>query len=154
MNIIKTDIPDVLIFEPRVFGDARGFFFESFSSKVFNEAVGRQVDFVQDNHSQSQKGVLRGLHYQKGEYSQAKLVRVLKGKVLDVAVDLRRSSPTFGKHVSALLSEENKRQFFIPRGHTQLRVDDHVLFISDDQEALVQAYEELGVNNYSLDSNA
>ncbi|AZL77735.1 hypothetical protein EI690_06780 [Klebsiella pneumoniae] len=95
MNIIKTDIPEVLIFEPRVFGDARGFFFESFSSKVFNEAVGRQVEFVQDNHSQSQKGVLRGLHYQLDPHAQGKLVRCVEGEVFDVAVDIRRSSPTY-----------------------------------------------------------
>lgn len=116
MNIIKTDIPEVLIFEPRVFGDARGFFFESFSSKVFNEAVGRQVDFVQDNHSQSQKGVLRGLHYQLAPHAQGKLVRCVEGEVFDVAVDIRRSSPTFGKWVGAVLSAENKRQLWIPEG--------------------------------------
>ncbi|HHX2213110.1 TPA: dTDP-4-dehydrorhamnose 3,5-epimerase, partial [Klebsiella pneumoniae] len=102
-------IPEVLIFEPRVFGDARGFFFESFSSKVFNEAVGRQVEFVQDNHSQSQKGVLRGLHYQLDPHAQGKLVRCVEGEVFDVAVDIRRSSPTFGKWVGAVLSAENKR---------------------------------------------
>ena len=116
MNIIKTDIPDVLIFEPRVFGDARGFFYESFSSKVFNEAVGRQVEFVQDNHSQSQKGVLRGLHYQLDPHAQGKLVRCVEGEVFDVAVDIRRSSPTFGKWVGAVLSAENKRQLWIPEG--------------------------------------
>lgn len=116
MNIIKTDIPDVLIFEPRVFGDARGFFFESFSSKVFDEAVGRHVEFVQDNHSQSQKGVLRGLHYQLDPHSQGKLVRCTEGEVFDVAVDIRRSSPTFGQWVGVVLSAENKRQLWIPEG--------------------------------------
>ena len=116
MNIIKTDIPEVLIFEPRVFGDARCFFFESFSSKVFDEAVGRKVEFVQDNHSQSQKGVLRGLHYQLDPHAQGKLVRCIEGEVFDVAVDIRRSSPTFGKWVGAVLSAENKRQLWIPEG--------------------------------------
>ena len=116
MNIIKTDIPEVLIFEPRVFGDARGFFFESFSSKVFDEAVGRKVEFVQDNHSQSQKGVLRGLHYQLDPHAQGKLVRCIEGEVFDVAVDLRRSSPTFGQWVGATLSAQNKAQFWVPAG--------------------------------------
>ena len=116
MNIIKTDIPEVLIFEPRVFGDARGFFFESFSSKVFHEAVGRKVEFVQDNHSQSQKGVLRGLHYQLDPHAQGKLVRCIEGEVFDVAVDLRRSSPTFGQWVGATLSAQNKAQFWVPAG--------------------------------------
>ena len=104
-----------VLIEPNVYSDERGYFMEAFKKEEFEAKIG-PVDFVQDNESKSSFGVLRGLHYQKGEYSQAKLVRVLKGKVLDVAVDLRRSSPTFGKHVSALLSEENKRQFFIPRG--------------------------------------
>ncbi|HHG8775552.1 TPA: dTDP-4-dehydrorhamnose 3,5-epimerase, partial [Raoultella planticola] len=114
MNIIKTAIPDVLICEPKVFGDARGFFFESFSSKVFDEAVGRKVEFVQDNHSQSQKGVLRGLHYQLAPHAQGKLVRCVEGEVFDVAVDVRRSSPTFGQWVGVVLSAENKRQLWIP----------------------------------------
>ena len=116
MNIIKTDIPEVLIFEPRVFGDARGFFFESFSSKVFDEAVGRKVAFVQDNHSQSQKGVLRGLHYQLDPHAQGKLVRCIEGEVFDVAVDMRRSSPTFGQWVGEILSADNKRQLWVPEG--------------------------------------
>ena len=116
MNIIKTDIPEVLIFEPRVFGDARGFFFESFSSKVFDEAVGRKVEFVQDNHSQSQKGVLRGLHYQLDPHAQGKLVRCIEGEVFDVAVDIRRSSPTFGQWVGEILSADNKRQLWVPPG--------------------------------------
>ena len=115
MNYIQTEIDGVWLIEPKVFFDERGYFMEAFKKEEFEAKIG-PVDFVQDNESKSSFGVLRGLHYQKGEYSQAKLVRVLKGKVLDVAVDLRRSSPTFGKHVSALLSEENKRQFFIPRG--------------------------------------
>ena len=115
MNYIQTEIDGVWLIEPNVYSDERGYFMEAFKKEEFEAKIG-PVDFVQDNESKSSFGVLRGLHYQKGEYSQAKLVRVLKGKVLDVAVDLRRSSPTFGKHVSALLSEENKRQFFIPRG--------------------------------------
>lgn len=116
MNVIKTDIPDVLIFEPKVFGDDRGFFFESFSQKVFEEAVGRKVEFVQDNHSKSCKDVLRGLHYQLEPYAQGKLVRCVAGEVFDVAVDIRKSSPTFGKWVGVNLSAENKRQLWIPEG--------------------------------------
>jgi dTDP-4-dehydrorhamnose 3,5-epimerase len=103
------------VIEPRVFNDARGYFFEAWKQEEFNEHVG-EVDFIQDNESKSSFGVLRGLHYQKGDLSQAKLVRVIKGKVMDVAVDIRKSSPTFGKHVMVELSEDNKRQFFIPRG--------------------------------------
>lgn len=115
MNIIKTSIEGVVILEPRIFADDRGCFFESFSQKVFDELV-RPIRFVQDNESKSKYGVLRGLHFQKGEHAQSKLVRVVKGQVWDVAVDIRRGSPTFGKYVSVELSEENKRQFFIPRG--------------------------------------
>lgn len=116
MNVIKTDIPDVLIFEPKVFGDARGFFFESFNQNIFDEAVGRKVEFVQDNHSQSQHGVLRGLHYQLAPHAQGKLVRCAEGEVFDVAVDIRKSSPTFGQWVGVNLSAENKRQLWIPEG--------------------------------------
>jgi len=116
MNVIKTDIPDVLIFEPKVFGDERGFFFESFSQKVFEEAVGRKVEFVQDNHSKSSKGVLRGLHYQLAPHAQGKLVRCVAGEVFDVAVDIRKDSATFGKWVGVNLSAENKRQLWIPEG--------------------------------------
>ncbi len=115
MDYIKTAIDGVYIIEPRVFKDERGYFFESWKQADFEEHIGK-VNFIQDNESKSSYGVLRGLHYQKGEYSQAKLVRVIKGRVLDVAVDLRKSSPTFGKHVAVELSEDNKRQFFIPRG--------------------------------------
>ena len=115
MQAIRTVISDVLIIEPKVFGDARGFFFESFNAKVFQEATGLDVTFVQDNHSKSVKGVLRGLHYQI-QQPQGKLVRVVQGEVFDVAVDLRRSSPTFGKWVGELLSGENKRQLWIPAG--------------------------------------
>lgn len=115
MNYIQTEINGLWLIEPKVFSDSRGYFMEAFKKDEFEKHIGK-VDFIQDNESKSSFGVLRGLHYQKGEYSQAKLVRVIKGEVLDVAVDLRRSSPTFGKHVSVLLTEENKRQFFIPRG--------------------------------------
>lgn len=115
MNYIQTEIEGVWLIEPKVFLDDRGYFMESFKKEEFEANIG-PVDFVQDNESKSTFGVLRGLHYQQGEYSQAKLVRVIKGEVLDVAVDLRQSSATFGKYVSVLLSEENKRQFFIPRG--------------------------------------
>ncbi|MCE9936793.1 dTDP-4-dehydrorhamnose 3,5-epimerase [Aeromonas salmonicida] len=116
MNVIKTAIPDVFIFEPKVFGDERGFFFESFNHKLFEEAVGYPVTFVQDNHSKSSKGVLRGLHYQLPPHAQGKLVRCVVGEVFDVAVDIRKSSPTFGKWVGVHLSEENKRQLWIPEG--------------------------------------
>ena len=115
MNVIETDIPGVLILEPRVFGDARGYFFESYNLEAFREAVG-EVDFVQDNESRSSYGVVRGLHFQKGEWAQAKLVRVVEGRVLDVAVDLRPGSPTYGRHASVELTGENHRQLFIPRG--------------------------------------
>lgn len=115
MNVINTDIQGVVIIEPKVFGDHRGYFFESFSEKDFTSAVG-EVKFVQDNESKSSYGVLRGLHFQKPPHAQAKLVRVVKGRVLDVAVDLRKGSPTFGKHVAVELTEENHRQLFIPRG--------------------------------------
>lgn len=116
MNVIKTEIPDVLIFEPKVFGDERGFFFESFNHKLFEEAVGYPVNFVQDNHSKSSKGVLRGLRYQLTPHAQGKLVRCVEGEVFDVAVDIRKSSPTFGQWVGVHLSDENKRQLWIPEG--------------------------------------
>ncbi len=116
MEYIKTKIDDVWILEPRVFEDARGYFMETWREEDFNRAIGHDVRFVQDNQSKSSRGVLRGLHFQKGDASQAKLVRVLQGRVVDVAVDLRKSSPTFGQYVMVELSEENKRQLFIPRG--------------------------------------
>lgn len=116
MNVIKTGIEGVLILEPRVFGDERGYFFESFSQRLFEEVTGQKVQFVQDNESKSVYGVVRGLHYQLPPYTQAKLVRVVKGCVWDVAVDLRKNSATFGKYVGVELSEENKLQFFVPRG--------------------------------------
>lgn len=115
MNIIETSIPGVLILEPRVFTDARGYFFESYSKREFERAVG-PIDFVQDNESKSQYGVIRGLHFQAPPFAQAKLVRCVRGRVLDVAVDIRKGSPTYGRHVAVELSEENHLQFFIPRG--------------------------------------
>ncbi len=129
MEFKKTNIEGVYIIEPKVFNDARGYFFEAWKKSEFEANIG-PVEFVQDNESKSSFGVLRGLHYQKGEFSQAKLVRVIKGKVLDVAVDIRKSSPTFGQHVMVELSDENKRQFFIPRGfaHGFLVLSDEAVF--------------------------
>lgn len=115
MELIQTDIDGVVIIEPRLFKDERGYFFESFSQRDFNKQI-RTVHFVQDNESKSSYGVLRGLHFQKPPFAQSKLVRVIKGAVLDVAVDIRKGSPTFGKHVAVELTEDNHRQFFIPRG--------------------------------------
>ncbi len=129
MNYIQTEIDGVWLIEPKVFRDERGYFMEAFKEEDFKAHIG-DVHFVQDNESKSSFGVLRGLHYQKGEYCQSKLVRVIKGKVLDVAVDLRRTSPTCGKYVSVELSEENQRQFFIPRGfaHGFLVLSDEAIF--------------------------
>ena len=129
MEYIKTEIDGVWIIQPRVFNDARGYFFEAWKKEEFEEHIGK-VCFVQDNESKSSYGVLRGLHYQKGEFSQAKLVRVIKGCVLDVAVDIRKNSPTFGKHVMVELSDDDKRQFFIPRGfaHGFLVMSDEAIF--------------------------
>ncbi|MEJ5030968.1 dTDP-4-dehydrorhamnose 3,5-epimerase [Comamonas sp. MYb21] len=115
MQAIDTALPDVKIIEPKVFGDTRGFFFESFNQKAFDAAVGQHYDFVQDNHSKSSRGVLRGLHYQL-EQAQGKLVRVVQGRVLDVAVDIRKSSPSFGQWVAVELSEDNQRQLWVPPG--------------------------------------
>ncbi len=115
MKVTPTAIPEVLVIEPHVFGDARGFFYESFNQRAFDEAIGRHVEFVQDNHSRSAKGVLRGLHYQIKQ-SQAKLVRCTRGALFDVAVDIRKSSPTFGRWVGVELNEDNKRQMWIPEG--------------------------------------
>lgn len=115
MEFIEQSIAGVFVIEPKKFGDARGYFMETYRQDLFEKHIGK-INFVQDNESRSSYGVLRGLHFQKGEYSQAKLVRVLEGRVLDVAVDLRRSSPTFGKYVAVELSAENARQLFIPRG--------------------------------------
>jgi|SRR5690606_12047667 len=116
MNVKETKLKDCFIIEPKVFEDERGYFYESYNEKTFNDAIGREVVFVQDNESFSTKGVLRGLHFQKGAHAQAKLVRVIKGSVLDVAVDLRKESETYGQYISIDLSEENKKQLFIPRG--------------------------------------
>lgn len=116
MKIVATCIPDVVVFEPQIFEDERGFFLESFNSKAFERIIGRKVEFVQDNHSKSYKGVLRGLHFQKPPYEQGKLVRCIVGEVYDVAVDLRLESPTYRKWVGINLSAENKRQLWIPEG--------------------------------------
>ena len=115
MKFIKTEIPEVKIIEPTVFGDERGYFLESYNKKAFEENIG-SINFVQDNESKSSKGVLRGLHFQTPPFTQAKLVRCIEGEVLDVAVDIRRGSPTYGKHISVKLSGENKKQLFVPRG--------------------------------------
>ena len=116
MEVIKTNIVDLVIIEPKVFGDNRGYFFESFSERDFNSQV-REVKFVQDNESKSKYGVVRGLHFQKGEYAQAKLVHVAKGRILDVAVDIQTNSPTFGQYVATELSDQNHRQLYIPKGY-------------------------------------
>ncbi|MCY1390750.1 dTDP-4-dehydrorhamnose 3,5-epimerase [compost metagenome] len=130
MKAIATDIPEVVIIEPKVFGDERGFFYESFNARAFEEATGVVEQFVQDNHSRSQKGVLRGLHYQL-ENTQGKLVRVTAGEVLDVAVDIRRSSPTFGRWVSVRLSSDNNRQLWVPEGfaHGFVVLSDYAEFL-------------------------
>jgi dTDP-4-dehydrorhamnose 3,5-epimerase len=133
MNILPTEIPDVLIIEPRVFGDDRGFFFESFNEKTFIEKAGADVRFVQDNHSCSAKNVLRGLHYQI-QQAQGKLVRVVAGAIFDVAVDIRKSSPTFGQWVSCVLSAENKKQLWIPAGFAH-----GFLSLEDGSEVLYKA---------------
>ena len=129
MEYKETDIKGVWVIEPKVFNDARGYFFEAWKKEEFENHIG-SVNFVQDNESKSSRGVLRGLHYQKGEFSQAKLVRVISGTVIDVAVDIRRSSPTFGRYVAVELSAENKRQLFIPRGmaHGFLVLSDEAVF--------------------------
>ena len=129
MKVIETDIEGVVIIEPKVFADERGYFFESFSQKEFEEKVCKTT-FVQDNESKSTYGVLRGLHFQMMPYAQSKLVRVVKGSVLDIAVDIRKGSPTFGKHVATVLSEENKMQFFVPRGfaHGFVVLSDEAIF--------------------------
>lgn len=159
MEYKETDIKGVWIIEPKVFEDARGYFMEAWKKDEFETHVGK-VDFVQDNESKSSFGVLRGLHYQKGNYSQAKLVRVVKGKVVDVAVDIRRSSPTFGKYVMVELSEDNKRQFFIPRGfaHGFLVLSDEAIFTykvdnvyAPTQEASIRWNDETLAINWPID---
>jgi len=142
VKVTPTAIPEVLIIEPKVFGDARGFFFESFNQKAFDEAIGRHVDFVQDNHSRSAKGVLRGLHYQI-QQPQGKLVRVVSGAVFDVAVDIRRSSVTFGKWVGVELSEQNQRQLWVPEGfaHGFLVLTETADFLYKTTDYYAPAYE-------------
>ncbi len=131
MKIIETNLKRCFILEPTIFKDERGEFFESFSKKIFEDYLGRSIDFVQDNHSTSRKGILRGLHFQKGKDAQAKLVRVVKGEVLDVVVDLRKESDTFGKYFKTKLSEHNSRSLFIPKGmaHGFLALTEEVIFI-------------------------
>ncbi len=142
MNIIQTSIPDVLILEPKVFGDERGFFFESFNQAKFDAAIGKKVQFVQDNHSRSAKNVLRGLHYQI-QQPQGKLVRVVQGAVFDVAVDIRQSSPTFGQHVGLELSAENKRMLWVPEGfaHGFLVLTDSAEFLYKTTDYYAPEYE-------------
>lgn len=134
MKVTPLDIPDVLLIEPKIFEDSRGFFFESFNLNEFKKATSLDVNFVQDNHSKSAKGVLRGLHYQLHPYAQSKLVRVIQGEVFDVAVDLRKSSPTFGKYVSQILSAKNRRQMWIPEGFAH-----GFLALTDNAEILYKA---------------
>lgn len=142
LNVIRTEIPEVLILEPKVFGDQRGFFFESFNARQFAEATGLNRDFVQDNHSRSARGVLRGLHYQI-QHPQGKLVRVVAGEVFDVAVDIRKGSPTFGKSVGVMLSAENKRQLWVPEGfaHGFLVTSDHAEFLYKTTDYWYPEYE-------------
>ena len=143
MKVTSLKISDVKLFEPDVFKDERGFFYESFNQKKFNEAIGETISFVQDNHSKSSKGVLRGLHYQEAPFEQGKLVRVVAGEVFDVAVDIRRDSPTYGQWVSEVLSEENKKQLWIPEGFAH-----GFLTISDEAELLYKT-----TNFYNKDSD-
>ena len=142
MNVTSTKIPDVLIIEPKVFGDERGFFFESFNKKSFQEATGVTADFVQDNHSLSSKGVLRGLHYQTRQ-TQGKLVRLVSGEIFDVAVDLRKSSETFGQWVGVVLSAENKRQLWVPEGfaHGFVVLSDEAEFLYKTTDYYAPEYE-------------
>ena len=143
MKVTDTKIPDVKVIEPTVFEDERGFFFESFNHKKFEEAIGREVSFVQDNHSKSVKGVLRGLHYQLPPHAQGKLVRVVQGEVFDVAVDIRKSSPTFGRWVAETLSAENKKQLWIPEGfaHGFLTLSDTAEFLYKTTEYYSKIHE-------------
>jgi dTDP-4-dehydrorhamnose 3,5-epimerase len=143
MNVIATNLPEVLILEPKVFGDERGFFYESFNALAFPEATGLQREFVQDNHSRSARGVLRGLHYQLHQ-TQGKLVRVTAGEVFDVAVDIRRSSPTFGQWAGVHLSAENKRQLWVPEGfaHGFLVLSDYAEFLYKTTDYYAPAHEQ------------
>ena len=144
MKVTPLSIPDVLLIEPQVFGDDRGFFYESFNQNKFEEAMGKKINFVQDNHSKSIKGVLRGLHYQLTPKAQGKLVRVIQGEVFDVAVDLRQSSPTFGKWVGEILSADNKKQMWIPEGfaHGFLTLSDTAEFLYKTTEFYSKDHEE------------
>ena len=142
MRVTPLSIPDVLLIEPRVFEDARGFFFESFREDVFKKETSLNVSFVQENHSNSSKGVLRGLHYQLPPHAQGKLVRVIKGEVFDVAVDIRKSSPTFGQYVSHILSAENKKQLWIPEGFAH-----GFLTLSDTSEFLYKTTTTYSLND-------
>jgi dTDP-4-dehydrorhamnose 3,5-epimerase len=156
MKVTPLAIPDVLLIEPEVFGDDRGFFFESFNQNKFEEATGYKINFVQDNHSKSSKGVLRGLHYQLPPKAQGKLVRVIQGEVFDVAVDLRQSSPTFGKWVGEILSADNKKQMWIPEGfsHGFLTLSDTAEFLykttdfysKDHEQAIIWNDEIIGID--------
>jgi len=143
MKVTDVKIPDFKIIEPTVFEDERGFFFESFNHKKFEEAIGRKVTFVQDNHSKSVKGVLRGLHYQLPPHSQGKLVRVVQGEVFDVAVDIRKSSPTFGQWIAEVLSAENKKQLWIPEGfaHGFLTLSDTAEFLYKTTDYFAKEHE-------------
>lgn len=143
MNVTDTKIPDVKIIEPTVFEDERGFFFESFNHKKFEEAIGRELTFMQDNHSKSVKGVLRGLHYQLPPHAQGKLVRVVQGEVFDVAVDIRKSSPTYGQWVAEILSAENKKQLWIPEGfaHGFLTLSETTELLYKTTDYYAQQYE-------------
>jgi dTDP-4-dehydrorhamnose 3,5-epimerase len=143
MKLTPLGIPDVLLIEPKVFGDDRGFFFESFNQAAFEKALNKKINFVQDNHSRSVKGVLRGLHYQLPTRAQGKLVRVIQGEVFDVAVDIRKSSPTFGKWVGEILSSDNKKQIWIPEGfaHGFVTLTDTAEFLYKTTDFYSQEYE-------------
>ena len=143
MKATPLRIPDVVLLEPKIFGDERGYFFESFNQTEFNQAIGYEVQFVQDNHSKSQKGVLRGLHYQIAPKAQGKLVRVVQGEVFDVAVDIRKDSPTFGQWVGEILSAENKRQLWIPEGfaHGFITLSDTAEFLYKTTDFYAPEYE-------------
>jgi dTDP-4-dehydrorhamnose 3,5-epimerase len=144
MKVTPLSIPDVLLIEPQVFGDDRGFFFESFNQNKFEEATGYKINFVQDNHSKSVKGVLRGLHYQLPPKAQGKLVRVIQGEVFDVSVDIRKSSPTFGKWVGEILSSDNKKQMWIPEGfaHGFVTLSDTAEFLYKTTDFYSKEYEQ------------
>lgn len=154
MQATRLSIPDVILFTPKVFGDERGFFFESFNQQVFEELTGLKPTFVQDNHSKSQKGVLRGLHYQLPPKAQGKLVRVVQGEVFDVAVDIRKNSPTFGKWVGQTLSAENKQQMWIPEGfaHGFVTLSDTAEFLYKTTDYYAPEYEQcIAWNDAAID---